>query len=127
MKRFIELKHVGPKAHVRTLIDELIDRVEAKLQGVSGEATSVHVLFEENGSHKLYHTSLSCHVPGHLLAAHEEGRDAGATIRQAFEELERQLDKCHAILRHERSRRQLAKTQRVQKPSTITAWTDDVS
>ena len=32
MKRFIELKHVGPKAQVRQLIDALLDRLEQKLR-----------------------------------------------------------------------------------------------
>ena len=102
MRRTIELKHVGPRNHVQRLLSELIDRLEDKLQRVSQDAMSVHAVFEENGSHKLYRTSLTCHLPGHLVAAHEEGRDPGLTIRKAFAELERQLDKQKAILRHER-------------------------
>ena len=102
MRRTIELKHVGPRHHVQRLLSELIDRLEEKLQRVSQDAMSVHAVFEENGSHKLYRTSLTCHLPGHLVAAHEEGRDPGMTIRKAFAELERQLDKQKAILRHER-------------------------
>ena len=102
MRRTIELKHVGPRGHVQRLLGELIDRLEEKLQRIAQDALSVHAVFEENGSHKLYRTSLTCHLPGHLVAAHEEGRDAGATIRKAFVELERQLDKQMSILRRER-------------------------
>lgn len=112
MKRLIELKHVGPKEHVRQLIEELIDRLEEKLQHVPDEARSLHVVFEEHGTHKLYHTSLTCHVPGHLVAAREESRDAGATIREAFAELERQLIKRNAILRGEPLRRRAARNRR---------------
>ena len=97
MKRVIELKHVGPKEHVRRHIEELIDRLEDKLQHVPAEARSIHVLFEENGTHKLYRTSVTCHIPGHMVAAHEERREPGATIRNAFAELERQLLKRNAL------------------------------
>ncbi|MBI3011564.1 MAG: HEAT repeat domain-containing protein [Candidatus Omnitrophica bacterium] len=105
MKRMIELKHVGPRGHVQRLLEELIDRLGNKLKHFPDEAVSLHVLFEENGAHKLYRTSLTCHVPGHTVAAHEERREAGSSIREAFAELERQLEKQKAILRHEYRRR----------------------
>ena len=112
MRRIIELKHVGAKRHVRTLLDELLDRLEEKLRHFSGEVVSVHVLFEENGTHKLYRTALTCHVPGRTVAAHEEQRDAGLSIRQAFRELERQLEKQKATVRHERLLRRVKRVQR---------------
>src|SRR3989338_3707201 len=101
MKRLIELKHVGPKEHVRTLLEDLIGRLEEKLKHFPSDAVTVHVVFEENGTHKLYRASLTCHVPGHTVAAHEEHRDAGAAIRKTFAEVERQLEKQKAVLRHE--------------------------
>lgn len=105
MKRFIELKHIGPKGHVRHLIEDLCDRLEGKLAHFEPDAVSVHAVFEENGTHKLARTSVICHVPRHVIAAHDEGRDGGATIRRAFAEVERQLEKCNAIVRGERLRR----------------------
>ena len=91
MKRVIELKHVGPKEHVKSLLEDLIGRLEEKLNHFPPDAVSLHVLFDENGTHKLFRTALTCHVPGHTVAAHEEGREAGMTIRNAFAEVERQL------------------------------------
>ncbi len=88
MQRIIELKHIGPKAHVRALLEELIGRLEEKVRYFAGEATSVHVVFDVNGSHKLYRTSLTCHIPGHVVAAHEEDREAGVSIRAVFTEVE---------------------------------------
>ncbi|MBI4341259.1 MAG: HPF/RaiA family ribosome-associated protein [Candidatus Omnitrophica bacterium] len=105
MKCIIELKHVGPRGHVQQLVEELTARLEDKLGHFAPEATSLHVAFEENGSHKVYRMSLACHVPGHMVAAHEEGREAGACIRKAFAEVERQLEKQKAIIRHERQLR----------------------
>jgi len=105
MTRTIELKRVGPKKHVRSLIEELIARLEEKLQHVPEEAVSIHVLFDENGTHQVYRTALTCHIPGHVAATHKEGREAGDTIRDAFKDLERQLLKTTLILRGERLRK----------------------
>ena len=109
MKCIIELKHVGPRAHVQHLIEELVARLEEKLAHFPSESISLHVAFEENGSHKLYHMSISCHLPKRTVAAKQEGRDAGLCIRKAFAEVQRQLEKQKATIRHEhdlrRSRR----------------------
>ena len=110
MKRIIELKHVRAREHVRSLLEDLVDRLEGKLAHFPADAVSVHVVFEENGSRSLCRTSLSCHLPGHTVAAHEEHREPGASIRAAFHEVTRQLEKQKANVRHEhllrRSKRQ---------------------
>ncbi len=126
MKRTIELKHVGPKEHVRTLIEELADRVEAHLRHFPDGVTSLHVLFDENGSHKLYRTAVTCHLPGHMVAAHEENRDAGLSIRKAFAELKRQLDKKSALLRREHLRKQSSQRRTSQPPEIETFSIDHV-
>jgi ribosome-associated translation inhibitor RaiA len=113
MRRFIELKHVGPKQRVQALLEELSDRLESKLGHIAGDAVSLHVVFDESGSHKLYRTSLACHLPGHTVAAREEQRNPGLSIRRAFEELERQLGKQKAILQREQLRRRSQRTKRV--------------
>jgi ribosomal subunit interface protein len=104
MQRIIELKHVTPRAHVRLLLEELIDRLERQVRHYPQESVSVHVLFEENGRHELFRTAVTCHIPGRLLAAHEEGRDPGQTIREAFAEIRRQLEKHHTVLERHRAR-----------------------
>ena len=111
MKRFIELKHVKAKDHVRGLLEELMDRLEHKLRHLTNDAVSLHVLFEENGRHALYRAAVTCHVPGHTVAAHEEQRDPGAAIWQAFAEIERQLEKRKASRRHERLVRRSKRSQ----------------
>ena len=119
MKRTIELKHVGPREHVQRLINDLIDRLEEKLRHFPREATSVHVLFDENGTHKIFRTSLACHVPGHMVAAREESRDAGATIRRAFAEIERQLERHKTLMRHDRLRRRTARGEQRQRATDV--------
>ena len=115
MRRTIELKHVGPREHVQQLLEQLIDRLEEKLQHFSKDSISLHVVFDENGSHKLYRTSLTCHIPKRIIAAHEERREARASIREAFAELERQLEKQKAVIRHEHLLRRSKRTRRPAK------------
>ena len=104
MRHAIELKRVGPRDHVRRLLEERISHLEEKVTHVPQDAVSLHVVFEENKAHRLYRTSLTCHVPGRTMAAHEEHRDAGTVIRKAFAELGRQLQKQKTLLGHERIR-----------------------
>jgi ribosomal subunit interface protein len=106
MKRTIEIKHVAPREQVRQLLEELCDRLEEKLQHFRQDAVSLHVQFEESGNRKLCRTSVSCHIPGHMVAAHEESRTPGPSIRKAFKELERQLSRHKAhMLGKQRARR----------------------
>jgi ribosomal subunit interface protein len=105
MTRVIEVKHVEAKQQVRSLIDGLIDRLEEKLTHFRNDSISVHALFEENGSRTLCRTLVTCHIPGHTVAAHEEGRNAGTSIRKTFSEIERQLSKHSARLRREHLRK----------------------
>ena len=109
MKRIIELKHVGPKEHVRNLLQELIARLEEKLVHIPDDAASIHVVFEENTAHKIYRTSVTCHVPRQIAAAHEERRDAGESIRKAFAEISRQVHKQQAIRHRKRPRPALSR------------------
>lgn len=116
MKRFIELKHVRGKDQVRALLDELIDRLDEKLTHFPSDAVSVHAVFEENGNRKVYRSSVTCHLPRHMVAAHEEGRDPGVVIRASFDEVERQLEKQKAIIRHEHDVRRLKRNGRTPAP-----------
>ena len=113
MKRTIEIKHVGPKAQVKRLIEELIDRLGEKLQHVAQDALSFHAVFDANGDQTLYHMSVTGHLPGHTVVAHEESRDSGEAIRKAFGELERQLEKPLAVLRQEPLKRRSARQRQV--------------
>ena len=118
MKRIIELKHVlGPKRHVRALLEDLLDRLDDKLRHFDGYTVSVHVLFEENGAHKLYRAGLTCHVPGRTAVAHEEAHDAGDVVRAVFAEVERQLEKHKAVLRHEPLRKRARRNERRSAPA----------
>ena len=105
-------------------MNDLLDRLDDKLRHFPPDAVSAHVVFEENGSHRLYRTSVTCHVPGHTVATHEENRDPGVAIRETFAEIERRLEKQKALVRHEplvrRSRRarQISRAGAASAPSS---------
>ena len=105
MRCTIEVKHVGPKAHVRELIQSLADRLDDKLQHLAPESVSLRVVFDENGTHALYRAAVTCYIPRHVVSAHEESREAGVAIRKAFAEVKRQLDKPLAAFRRESFRK----------------------
>ena len=117
MKRTVELKHVGARGTVQGLLDDLMDRLEDKLAHVRSDAVSVHAVFEENRAHRLFRLSITCHVPGYMAAAHEEQRDAGAAIRKAFAEVERQLAKHTSVVRRKKLMRRLTRRARALQPS----------
>jgi ribosome-associated translation inhibitor RaiA len=122
MKRMIELKHVGEaRDHVRGLLESLCDRLEEKLAHFPKDAVSLHVLFEEHP--KLFHTAVTCHIPGHTVAAHEEQRQAGLSIRKAFAEVARQLERQKANVRHDHLRRQSQRGSR--KLAKAAGFTED--
>jgi ribosome-associated translation inhibitor RaiA len=100
---------------VRALIDELLDRLEHKLRHFPAEVVSAHALFEENGSRTLYHASLTCHIPGRLIAARKEARNPGQALRGAFAELERQLEKQNRTLRQRHLRRRSLQVRRTRE------------
>ena len=120
MNRTIEIKHTGATTLVHELLDDLIDRLEGRLSHFRGDSLSVHVVFSENGTHKLYRTAVTCHVPGHLVAAHQENRNPGTSIRKAFAEVERQIEKYKDVRVHER----LRKSRRI-KSGRVAAANED--
>ncbi len=93
MKRFVTLKHVEHKTPVRNLVEDLLDRLEEQTKVVDQGSVSTHVAIEQNVPRALYTISLTCHVPKKALVVHEEGHEAAATIREAFDEISRQFVK----------------------------------
>jgi ribosomal subunit interface protein len=104
MKTLVEVRGAKDKELVGLLIDDLLARLEERLKHYETDSVSTHVFFEENGDHSLSRTSISCHVPGHIIAAHQESKDPYFTIRKAFDEIERQLGKKSALMRKEHLR-----------------------
>lgn len=102
MKRHIEAKNFNLQKSDQRLIDELIARLEKKLTTFSPDLVNLRLLAEKNPSRSLYRVSAILELPGKTLATKEERHDLHECLRQAFVEIERQLDAHKAALRRER-------------------------
>ena len=93
-------KNFSPSPRFREVVDELITRLDRHTPNTSADAIFLRLFVDENAARRLYHVSLTCDVPGRMLAAQEERHDAEEAVREAFTELERQLEKHKETLSH---------------------------
>jgi RNA polymerase sigma factor (sigma-70 family) len=101
MRHSIEFKHFEPKQRVQELIENLIARLEKQAKDFPQDLVFLRLLVEEMAARKLYHVAITLELPGRTLATKEERHDVNDTIRDAFAEIERQLEKYKASLRGE--------------------------
>jgi ribosomal subunit interface protein len=93
VRRNLEFKNFSPGHRLRELVEELIARLDRHAPNSPADTIFLRLFVDENAARKLYHVSLTCDVPGRMLAAQEERHDAEEAIREAFVEIERQLEK----------------------------------
>ena len=105
MQHSLTFKHVDVKPYLTVLVDELLERLEGQTTKFHDGSVFTHVVIEQNKARTLFRVSLRCTVPKHELVVHEEGHDAVATVREAFEELEQQLNKFKEKLRRNHLRK----------------------
>ena len=101
MKLNIEFKGFVPEVHTQRLIKKLITKLEKKIQRLSPDEVFLRLLVEENATRTLYHASIVLEFPEKTLATKEERHDLHETLRDAFAEIERQLEAHKATLRGE--------------------------
>ena len=111
----IEFKGCAPQKEIQKLIQELITRIEKKTKGFSPGAVFLRLLVEENSVRTLYQVSITMKLPEKTLAAKEERHDLKETIRDAFAEIERQLEAHKATLRGEHLWKQRARREELRK------------
>jgi RNA polymerase sigma factor (sigma-70 family) len=113
MKHHVEFKGFGPsdssepKGGVRELIERLLARLEKRAKSFSPDVLFARVMVEQKPAHKLYHVSITFEMPEKTLAAKKETYDLEAGIREAFNEIQRQLEDHKATLRGEPHWKQL--------------------
>jgi RNA polymerase sigma factor (sigma-70 family) len=100
VRRNLEFKNFSPGHRLRELVEELIARLDRRAPNSPADTIFLRLFVDENAARKLYHVSLTCDVPGRMLAAQEERHDAEEAVRQAFVEIERQLEKHKETLSH---------------------------
>jgi ribosomal subunit interface protein len=97
----IEFKNYTPQKEIQKRIQELIGKIEKKAQAFSPDARYLRLMLEENSVRKLYRVSITLELPKKTLATNEERHELVAAIRDAFAEIERQLEAHKATLRGE--------------------------
>jgi ribosomal subunit interface protein len=100
VRRNLEFKNFSPSHRLRELVEELIARLNRHAPHSPADTIFLRLFMDENATRRLYHVSLTCDVPGRLLAAQEERHDAEEAVREVFLEIERQLEKHKERLNH---------------------------
>jgi len=100
VRRNLEFKNFSPGHRLRELVEELIARLDRHAPHSPADTIFLRLFVDENAARKLYHVSLTCDVPGRMLAAQEERHNAEEAVREAFVEIERQLEKHKETLSH---------------------------
>ena len=101
MKFNIEFKGFAPQKDVQKLITQLIGKIQKKTESFSPDVVYLRLLVEQNSVRALYHVSISSTLPEKTLATKEERHDLREALRDAFTEIERQLEAHKATLRGE--------------------------
>ena len=100
MRHNLVFKNFAPSHRTRELVEDLISRLDRHTQNHPADAFFLRLFVDENATRRLYHVSLTCDAPGRMLAAQEERHDAEEAVREAFTEIERQLEKHKETLSH---------------------------
>lgn len=123
MRRNLEFKNFAPSKRLRELVEDLIERLDRHSPNSPADTIFLRLFVDENAARRLYHVSLTCDVPGRMLAAQEERHDAEEAIREAFTEIGRQLEKHKETLTYSSFYKRLARREelRRQKAEALSA------
>ena len=115
MKHKEEFKSFEPDEQIKGLIESRIRKLETKAQAFRPDSTFLRIFIEANSVRKLYRVTLTMDVPGKTLAAKKEDHDSAASIKAAFDEVERQVQKHKENVRHERLRKRVSKRDELRR------------
>src|SRR4051794_16535443 len=100
MKHTVEFKDWRPDAQVRELVETQISRLQRLINTLPEEALLLRAVVVRNTTRTLYGVSITLELPGRTLATYEERHDLKDTIRGAFAEIRRQLEKYREKFTH---------------------------
>ncbi len=105
MKGHVTYKNISPASHERIeqLIDQLTEKhLERHLAHMQPDMAQLFAIVEKNRHHHdLYRVALRLHLPRTVLVAREDGHELEAILREAFDDLERQVERHLARLRRD--------------------------
>ena len=111
----IEFKNLPPDEILRKLIEQAARKLRKKLAQLAGDASFLRVMVEENTARKLYRVSITLELPKKTLASQEERHDINETVRDAFIEIDGQIETYKATLRGEHEWKRRARREELRK------------
>jgi ribosomal subunit interface protein len=89
----LQFRHYDGTEHVRQLVETSVARLDRLAARFRHDAVSLRVVLEKNDVRTLFRVSLTLTVPGRTLATDEERHDETEAAREAFAEMQRQLER----------------------------------
>jgi len=89
----LQFRHYDGADHIRQLVETSVARLDRLAARFRHDAVSLRVVMEKNDVRTLFRMSLTLTVPGRTLATDEERHDETEAAREAFAEMERQLER----------------------------------
>ena len=101
MRHTLICKNVEDTPDLRAYFAAKVEKLDRLTPTFSDELVSLQASLEKNLKRGDYAVSLSIHFPQHTFHAAEQTRDLKGTIRAAFDELIRQVERYKSKLRGE--------------------------
>lgn len=111
----IEFKNFTPSKEVQTLIQESIGKIEKRAKAFPPDVLHLRLMVEENPARTLYRASTTLKLPQKTLATQAERHDLRDALRDAFAEIEEQLEAHKATLRGEMWWKRRARREELRK------------
>lgn len=106
------------KQGIRELIEDRLKHLEKRSKALS--PTSMRAVVEEISAHKLYHVSITIELPGRTLVAKKETHDLEGGIKEAFAEIQRQLEDYKSSVRGEHFWKQFTRREEIRRQKSHT-------
>ncbi len=101
MHHNVEFKRVSSQKDFTRRIDELIARIDKKVESFPAETVFLRAWIEKVEAKNLWRVAVTLEVPGKTLADKQENHEPHAALRAAFAGIERQIDEYKSRLRGE--------------------------
>lgn len=103
----VEFKGFTPGQSLRDLIQHLTKALSKRMRRFSRDAVALRLVLSETPAHRLCRVSITLDLPGKTIPSSAEGHDREAALREAFADVERQLETYKGVVRGQHWRKRL--------------------
>lgn len=115
MRHALEFKDGEPDERVRRLVEESATKLERLVEEFPRDTVFLRVVVDNEGTGARSRVSATLTLASRVLTAHEEGYRLEQAVREVFVELERQLEKHKAKLRHSDAYKRRARREELRR------------